>query len=83
MNYVDVKVTVWNRLVFSDNINMIDLVKLIEQQGLEKAIDNDKGFLESETIYETEEFILPDNNEGQSTIEIFENGELIWQNDKI
>ena len=80
MNYVEVKVTVWNRLIFSDETNMVELARLIEQDGLEKVIDNDKGFIESETLFEMEEFILPENNEGLSTIEVFEHGELKWQN---
>lgn len=80
MNYIDVKVTVWNRLAFSDDTDMTALAKEIEQYGLDEVIDDAKGFIESETLYDTEEQLTPDDNSKASTIEIYQNKELIWEN---
>lgn len=62
MNYIDVKVTVWNRLSFSDDTDMTALAKEIEQYGLDEVIDDAKGFIESSTLYDTEEQLIPDDN---------------------
>lgn len=80
MNYIDVKVTVWNRLVFSDATDMNALIKEIEQYGLDEVIDDAKGFMESETLYDTEEQLTPDENGQAATIEVYQNKELIWEN---
>ena len=80
MNYIDVKVTVWNRLVFSDDTNMNALIKEIEQYGLDEVIDDAKGFIETETLYYTEEQLTPSDNDKAATIEIYQNKELIWEN---
>lgn len=80
MNYIDVKVTVWNRLTFSDDTDMTVLVKEIEQYGLDEVIDDAKGFIESETLYDTEEQPTPEDNGKASTIEVYQNKKLIWEN---
>ncbi|MBS1737988.1 MAG: hypothetical protein JSS98_15500 [Bacteroidetes bacterium] len=80
MNYIDVKITVWNRLAFSNDSDMTALVKEIEQYGLDEVIDDAKGFIESSTLYDTEEQLTPDDNGKASTIEVYQNKELIWEN---
>lgn len=80
MNYIDVKVTVWNRLAFSDDTDMTALAKEIEQYGLDEVIDDSKGFIESETLYDTEEQLTPDDNGKASTVEVYQNKEMIWEN---
>lgn len=80
MNYIDIKVTVRNRLTFSDDTDMAVLVKVIEQFGLKEVIDDAKGFMESETLYDTEEQLTPEDNGNASTIEVYQNKELIWEN---
>lgn len=82
MNYIDVKITVWNRLAFSNDSDMTALVKEIEQYGLDEVIDDAKGFIECETLYDTEEQLTPDDNGKASTIEVYQNKELIWENGK-
>lgn len=54
-NYIDVKVTVWNRLHFSGQSNMQGIADLIKEDGLDEIIDDKLGFIESETLYDTEE----------------------------
>lgn len=80
MNYIDVKVTVWNRLAFSNDSDMTALVKEIEQYGLDEVIDDSKGFIESETLYDTEGQLTPEDNGKASTIEVYQNKELVWEN---
>ncbi|MGC4234569.1 MAG: hypothetical protein QM594_16425 [Niabella sp.] len=80
MNYIDIKVTIWNRLSFSDDTNMKEIAKLVEQLGLDEVIDEARGFIENEPLYETEKELSPEDNNQRSTIEIYEQEELIWTN---
>ena len=80
-NYVDVKVTVWNRLHFAEEANMPGLVDLINEKGLDEVIDDKLGFLESETLFDTEEKISPTENDNQATIEVFEDAKEIRNNE--
>ncbi|MEP7376814.1 MAG: hypothetical protein ABI675_25675 [Chitinophagaceae bacterium] len=82
-NYIDVKVTIWNRLHFADESNMSGLTELIRESGLEEVIDEKLGFLESETLYDTEAKLTPEQNEGQATIEVYANKEIVWDNTTI
>jgi hypothetical protein len=79
-NYIDIKVTVWNRLHFADESNMAGIADLIKEEGLDEVIDDKLGFLQSETLYDTEEKLKPSGNDGQATIEVYENGKEIWNN---
>lgn len=81
-NYIDVKVTVWNRLHFAEESNMAGLADIIRENGLDDVIDDKLGFLESETLYDTEEKLSPEQNEQQPTIEVYANKEIIWENTK-
>ncbi|MEI9808321.1 MAG: hypothetical protein WDO16_10890 [Bacteroidota bacterium] len=81
-NYIDVKVTVWNRLHFADESNMAGIIDIINENGLTEAIDNKLGFLETETIYDTEEQLTPEDNGNASTIEVYANREMIWEMQK-
>lgn len=81
-NYIDVKVTVWNRLHFADESYMRGIVDIIKEGGLEDAIDDKLGFVASETIYDSEEKLTPEKNDQQSTIEVYANKEKIWDNTK-
>jgi hypothetical protein len=58
-NYIDIKVTVWNRLHFADESNMAGIADLIKEEGLDEVIDDKLGFLQSETLYDTEEKLKP------------------------
>ncbi|MBN8878030.1 MAG: hypothetical protein J0I32_10825 [Sphingobacteriales bacterium] len=80
-NYIDVKVTVWNRLHFSDQSNMRGIADLIKEDGLDEVIDDKIGFLESEILYDTEEKLIPADNGNQATIEVYADGTEIWTNE--
>lgn len=80
-NYIDVKVTVWNRLHFSEQSNMQGIADLIKEDGLEEVIDDNLGFIESETLYDTEEKLTPADNDNQATIEVYADDTEIWTNE--
>ena len=80
-NYIDVKVTVWNRLHFADEANMKGIAELIKEDGLEQVIDEKLGFVESESLYDTEEKLTPSDNGNEATIEVYENGKEVWNNE--
>jgi hypothetical protein len=80
-NYIDIKVTVWNRLHFIEQSNMKSIADLIQQEGLYEVIDEKLGFAESETLYDTEEKLEPGDNDGQPTIEVYEDGKEVWNNE--
>ena len=81
-NYIDVKYTIWQRFYYNDKSKMEKLSKIIEKNGnIDDVIDNDLGFEEMEILYDTEEYITPEENKA-STIEVYENNELIYENFK-
>jgi hypothetical protein len=79
-NYIDVKVTVWHRLSFSEQAYMRGLVEIIKEDGLDEVIDEELGFVESDTLYNTQVRIQPIDNDGKPTIIMYENGKEVWNN---
>jgi hypothetical protein len=82
MNYIEIKVTVWNRIRFKDETDMKQLIDIINDNGVEATIDDDLGFMECESLYDTEDKMTVAENFGNSTIEVYQDGQLIWENAK-
>jgi len=82
MNYIDGKVTLWQRLHFDDRAYMQGVAGIIKESGLKEAMDSKIGFTNVEPIYESEELLQPDEYDQQPTIKVFEDGNLIWDNVK-
>lgn len=84
--YVDYKVTTWNRAHFSDDADPKKIIKTIQEEGIDSIFDEELGFVEQETLFETEEDMTPEENGGYATIEVYENNnlvdDLIWSNEK-
>ena len=81
--YIDYKVTVWKRIHFNENVDSEKVIQALEEGGLDDVFDDELGFEEQETLYETAEEITPEENGGYSTIEVYSPvGELIWSNGK-
>jgi len=83
--YLDYKHSSWSRIYFSDDTDMKMIAKKIEEEHLvpSELCDEDLGFIEWETMIETEEYITPKENDNQPTIEIYEGEnmqECIWDN---
>lgn len=60
---------------------MKGLVDLIKENRLDEVIDDKLGFLESETLYDTEEKLTPADNGNQATIEVYADSKEIWTNE--
>jgi hypothetical protein len=81
MKYVDIKVTIWQRVHFEESADMNKVVETIITDGIDYIYDeNDLGFCHSETLYDTEEQLTVAENGNQATVEVYGNNELIWQN---
>ena len=79
-NYIDNKVTVWQRFHFSDNADMNKLIEEIKTSGLDYVIDDNFGFEEFEILNDTEGSLTVEENDGESTIEVYKKGEIIYSN---
>lgn len=78
--YIDVKSTIWSRLKYENDEHLQELIKEAKE-GAEYLIDDAYGFEESEHLLETDIFMDVLANEGNPTIEIYnDDGELIWDN---
>ena len=79
-NYVDYKVEIWRRAFFSENADM-KKVSEVAKENLEDIFDEDLGFIEDVYISETEYYVSPEENDNQSTIEVYEEDKEIWNNE--
>lgn len=79
MNEVWYKTTVWRKAIF-DNDDMQDIVDLIKEGDFGEIFDTYLGFIEDDIEYTTEEILTPEENNYISTIEVYENGKLIYEN---
>jgi hypothetical protein len=76
--HVDYKVTIWRREEFDDDeITADELIEEIKNHGF-----CEKGFVENDILYETEEQITPLENGNNPTIEIFSGNKLLWDNNE-
>jgi hypothetical protein len=86
MGYVDFKITTWERVQIDDDkvAEVIELIKSGEINSSNDLIDyeeKDFGQLYDGVITETEEQMLPEENDGQSTIEVYnDNKKLEFDN---
>ena len=78
-NYIDYKVEIWCRAFFTDIADM-QKVSEIAKENLESIFDEDLGFIEVDYIFETENYLSPEENDNQSTIEVYEEDKEIWNN---
>lgn len=85
MAYVlDVKHTIWQRIEFDSEEQMLDVVERLESRELTTGldvIDHLAGDCEIEYLYDTLEEMYPEENQGNPTIEVIdEQGATIWKN---
>jgi hypothetical protein len=84
--YIDYKATIWGRLYFKEDADMQKVIEELEKGLLpaELCDNSDLKFDEFQIQLDTEEFISPNENDGQSTIEVYEGDEVfqecIWDN---
>lgn len=78
--YIDYKVTIWKRIHFNENTDPKKVIQALEEGGLDDVFDEELGFVEQEILYETEEKMIPEENDGCSTIEVYEDSKIIYKN---
>ena len=81
--YIDEKITIWRRTYYSIGGTEEETKRVLLEgvEGLNDILDTNMG--DSEILYETEELMTPEDNDGQSTMEVFNHrGETIWSNVK-
>lgn len=86
--HIDVKITTWGRYYFDDHADLKSFAEDFEKGYLPSEVcpDYNRGFIEYETMFDTEEWITPQENDNQPTIEIYESNEkntfeeCIWDN---
>jgi len=79
--YIDEKITIWNRFKFSVEAETLDEAK--EKAKMITMNDReDIDFDDSLLLYDTMEVIEPEDNDGNSTLELFckEDDELLYEN---
>lgn len=78
-NYIDIKHTVWERFHYKDDINIESLIETLKNYGVPLG-EHEDGFVECETLYDTLDEMSLEENNGLSTIEIYSNNKLIYEN---
>ena len=77
------KVTTWCKLKFDGNVQKEDIIKKLEEGYLPLELEYD-GIIpnlvncEWEAINDTEEYLSPEENDGEATIELMEETERGW-----
>ena len=83
--YVDVKVTVWQRIQLNEDegVSLEEVIDLLEKFGPSELWDDEKERFspDYENLTETEEYISVEENQGCSTMELYnDDDELLWEN---
>ena len=82
MFYIDTKLTIWDRMVFESEEQMLQAKAMLESGELKSGLDvSDHFMLSSEIQLDTQEEMYPEENNGACTLEIFdEEGNSVWSN---
>lgn len=83
MGRISFKTARWINIDFGDDADMNEIIEDIKENGV-KAIDNHryKGLAE-EVYYDTEEYLTPEQNNGGSTVEVFDDKfDVIYSNEE-
>ena len=80
MNEVHYKTVVWQSVRFDDNADMNKISELIENGEFYEIFNEDLGFIENYTMYDTEEYLDPHENDNEATLEVYKNGKIIYKN---
>lgn len=75
---VEYKISLWVTTEIIEDISVEQLVRLLKEKGVEglKSL-----LIESEDLYNTQEYLSPVDNKGQATIRLFNDHEImIWSN---
>ena len=77
-NFVqDVKISVWERQKFVIEAETEEEAIKKAKEFRDKDVSGYDNFVESETLYDTEERMYPEENMGNATIEIYSENDLV------
>jgi len=82
--YLDYKVETWNRIHFKDDVDINKVIRELNSGIIPNDLcDDEFGFdYHENNIQNQDKFITSDENDGQSTIELYdEDGNNLWNND--
>jgi hypothetical protein len=78
--YLDYKVTTWVRVYFPDDTNLEEIIQELETTTPDCLSIYDDNVCVVEELLEAQEYISVNDNDGFSTIVIYEDNDLIWDN---
>jgi hypothetical protein len=81
MKYIDIKVTVWNRMVLEDNTNIEQIIADIKTKGINHVINDVREWKDVLTLWDSEEILTPDDNDQCATLQIWDDNDLVWDNE--
>jgi hypothetical protein len=86
--YVDVKVTVWQRIQLNekDGVSVEEVIELLKNEGVSELWDDEKERFspELENILETEEYMNIEDNDECPTIELYDDDDkFLWANGRL
>ena len=88
---IDVKYTIWGRYSLPDDTDMNEIIESLKKHREPNAavvevvgdVFGESDVLDFNIMISTEEFITPEENEGEATIEVYadvDSNEMIWSN---
>lgn len=81
MAYLDYKVECWVRVEIDQDADLNKIIENLEKFSPYDAVERESASTNIEYLMESEEYITPEDNDGQNTIEIYNNdGQLIYEN---
>jgi len=82
MFYIDTKLTIWDRMEFESEEQMLEAKAMLKSGELKSGLDVSDHFgLSAELMLDTQEEVYIEENNGLCTLEIFnEEGDTVWHN---
>ena len=88
-NYLDYKATIWVRIPINKEENIPKIIESLENingdpEYLDDILFNDEEntYMTFDYLYDTQDYLSIEDNQGNATIEIFKDNKQIWSNEK-
>jgi len=78
--YVDFKVTTWCRAYLEEDVDLDQVVEALKSGEGSNYLFAEELAYEWENLCDTEVSITPEQNNGDATIEVYEDDKTIWDN---
>lgn len=84
MKYIDYKCTTWCRLHLEDTTDLTSIIEELKEGENPLTVSyNSSENIEWEVLNETETWIIPEDNDNHSTVEVYDDGVCIFKNSKL